>query len=156
MSRPFAPFHSPRRHSDRQRPKSVGTTICFVTEIECVNIQRELPNQMLRLLGTSRRKTVVLQGLDAVPWADLQHAYGSAGDVPGLLRMLRSAPSTAIHDNAGSACGCKGSNRKLAWVLRGCSGREDTFEGATSRLRVSSSDSSGVSPNENCNRESVR
>jgi hypothetical protein len=32
--------------------------------------------------------TVVLQGLDAVPWADLEHAYGSAADVPDLLRKL--------------------------------------------------------------------
>jgi hypothetical protein len=32
--------------------------------------------------------TDVLQGLDAVPWADLEHAYGSAADVPGLLRKL--------------------------------------------------------------------
>ena len=30
----------------------------------------------------------MLQGLDAVPWADLGHAYGSAADVPGLLRKL--------------------------------------------------------------------
>jgi len=30
----------------------------------------------------------VLQGLDAVPWADLEHAYGSAADVPALLRKL--------------------------------------------------------------------
>ena len=30
----------------------------------------------------------MLQGLDAVPWADLEHAYGSAADVPALLRQL--------------------------------------------------------------------
>jgi HEAT repeats len=30
----------------------------------------------------------VLQGLDAVPWADLEHAHGSAADVPDLLREL--------------------------------------------------------------------
>jgi hypothetical protein len=33
----------------------------------------------------------VLQGLDAVPWADLEHAYGSAADVPDLLRKLLDA-----------------------------------------------------------------
>ncbi|MBG0829733.1 HEAT repeat domain-containing protein [Planomonospora sp. ID67723] len=32
----------------------------------------------------------VLAGLDEVPWADLDHAYGPADDVPGLLRALRS------------------------------------------------------------------
>ena len=30
----------------------------------------------------------MLQGLNDVPWADLEHAYGSAADVPGLLRKL--------------------------------------------------------------------
>jgi hypothetical protein len=30
----------------------------------------------------------VLEGLEAVPWAELEHAYGFAGDVPGLLRGL--------------------------------------------------------------------
>ena len=30
----------------------------------------------------------MLQGLDDIPWADLEHAYGSAADVPGLLRQL--------------------------------------------------------------------
>lgn len=33
-------------------------------------------------------KANVLQGLDSVPWADLEHAYGPAADVPGLLRQL--------------------------------------------------------------------
>jgi hypothetical protein len=31
-----------------------------------------------------------LAGLDAVDWAGLQHAYGPAADVPGLLRDLRA------------------------------------------------------------------
>jgi hypothetical protein len=30
----------------------------------------------------------VLRGLDEVPWAELEHAYGSAADVPALLRRL--------------------------------------------------------------------
>jgi hypothetical protein len=30
----------------------------------------------------------VLQHLDLVPWADLEHAYGSAHDVPDLLPKL--------------------------------------------------------------------
>lgn len=32
-----------------------------------------------------------LAGLDRVPWGSLHHAYGSAVDVPGQLRALRSA-----------------------------------------------------------------
>lgn len=32
----------------------------------------------------------MLEGLDVVDWADLTHAYGRAGDVPGQIRGLRS------------------------------------------------------------------
>ena len=34
----------------------------------------------------------MLDGLDSVDWSKLTHAYGSAADVPGLLRSLRDAP----------------------------------------------------------------
>lgn len=30
----------------------------------------------------------MLDGLDDVPWAELEHAYGAAEDVPGLLRQI--------------------------------------------------------------------
>ena len=30
----------------------------------------------------------MLEGLDSIRWAELEHAYGSAEDVPGLLREL--------------------------------------------------------------------
>lgn len=33
----------------------------------------------------------LMEGLDRIPWAKLTHAYGSACDVPDLLRALRSA-----------------------------------------------------------------
>ncbi|ADG87769.1 HEAT repeat domain-containing protein [Thermobispora bispora] len=32
----------------------------------------------------------VLAGLDEIPWEELRHCYGPAGDVPGQLRALRS------------------------------------------------------------------
>ncbi len=35
----------------------------------------------------------MLEGLDAVPWKTLQHAYGEASDVPGLIRRLASEDS---------------------------------------------------------------
>jgi len=35
----------------------------------------------------------MLDGLDAIPWGTLQHAYGSAEDVPELLRALPTAPA---------------------------------------------------------------
>lgn len=31
---------------------------------------------------------IILEGLESVPWSDLKHAYGSAKDVPELLRSL--------------------------------------------------------------------
>jgi hypothetical protein len=38
----------------------------------------------------------MLEGLDAINWAELRHAYGSASDVPALLRALLSDdPQTA-------------------------------------------------------------
>ena len=33
-----------------------------------------------------------MEGLDDVPWHELNHAYGSAEDVPGLLRQLKTWP----------------------------------------------------------------
>lgn len=38
-----------------------------------------------------------LSGLEAVPWAELHHAYGSAADVPGQLRALLSADAQVRH-----------------------------------------------------------
>jgi hypothetical protein len=36
----------------------------------------------------------MLEGLDAVPWHELHHAYGPADDVPGLLRDLAAGDET--------------------------------------------------------------
>lgn len=47
-----------------------------------------------------------LADVDAQPWADLQHAYGSAADVPGHLRALagdsEEAASEAVSELYGS------------------------------------------------------
>jgi HEAT repeat protein len=40
------------------------------------------------------------EGLDAVDWAALQHNYGSAGDVPGLLRRCAGAAQQDAEDAA--------------------------------------------------------
>ncbi|MFF0521356.1 HEAT repeat domain-containing protein [Actinomadura nitritigenes] len=52
------------------------------------------------------RKSDPLAGLDAVEWTRLRHAYGTAGNVPGLLRALMSPDEnkrenarSALHDN---------------------------------------------------------
>ena len=37
----------------------------------------------------------MFEGLDKVDWASLEHAYGSASDVPDLLRALRSGEAEA-------------------------------------------------------------
>jgi len=40
----------------------------------------------------------VLVGLADIPWGDLSHAYGPAGDVPGLLRAIASGDAKAAGD----------------------------------------------------------
>lgn len=40
----------------------------------------------------------VLAGLAGIPWGDLSHAYGPAGDVPGLLRAIASVDAKAADD----------------------------------------------------------
>lgn len=37
-------------------------------------------------------KRKIVSDLDQIPWKDLTHAYGSAEDVPDLLRALKTAP----------------------------------------------------------------
>lgn len=41
----------------------------------------------------------MLEGLAAIDWTDLRHAYGNAGDVPALLHALASDEST-VRDEA--------------------------------------------------------
>ena len=43
-----------------------------------------------------------LAGLDDVEWAALQHAFGPASDVPGLLRALQSGDREALHELYGN------------------------------------------------------
>lgn len=40
----------------------------------------------------------MLEGLDAVPWAQLRHAYDTAEDVPGLLREVDAGDAEARSD----------------------------------------------------------
>ncbi len=40
----------------------------------------------------------VLQRLESVPWGELSHAFGNAGDVPGLLRALTSKDAVQRED----------------------------------------------------------
>ncbi|MGW1991305.1 hypothetical protein [Embleya sp. NPDC001921] len=46
-----------------------------------------------------------LDGLDAVDWAGLEHAYGSAGDVPAQIRALTSDDSAARERALGALYG---------------------------------------------------
>jgi hypothetical protein len=52
-----------------------------------------------------RRELVVLQGLDVVPWADLEHASGSAVDVPDLLRKLLDPDPKVRNETLGTLSG---------------------------------------------------
>jgi hypothetical protein len=58
------------------------------------------------LCGWARRLRGVLDGLDAIAWGELSHAYGSAHDTPGLLRQAGSedseVASEAVSDLHGS------------------------------------------------------
>src|ERR1700730_16507144 len=45
-----------------------------------------------RRLRDSASKGEDVDELDRIPWKDLTHAYGSAEDVPDLLRALRTCP----------------------------------------------------------------
>src|SRR5262249_37204659 len=38
--------------------------------------------------------------LDRIPWKDLTHTYGSAADVPDLLRSLRTASPDLQHEDS--------------------------------------------------------
>lgn len=40
----------------------------------------------------------MLEGLDAIQWGELSHAYGEADDVPELIRALASDSAKARHD----------------------------------------------------------
>jgi hypothetical protein len=42
--------------------------------------------------------------IDSVPWQDLQHAYGAAGDVPGILRRVCSAKGSRMFEPMGELC----------------------------------------------------
>jgi hypothetical protein len=42
--------------------------------------------------------------IDSTPWNSLQHAYGSAGDVPPLLRAIASTRGRKLYDNMDELC----------------------------------------------------
>ena len=50
------------------------------------------------LIVPQARGEGALAGLADIPWGDLSHAYGPAGDVPGLLRAIASGDAKAAGD----------------------------------------------------------
>lgn len=44
-----------------------------------------------------KQKREMFDGLNAIPWADLTHAYGSAEEVPMWLRQLTSSDADIRH-----------------------------------------------------------
>ncbi|MFF4548364.1 hypothetical protein [Streptomyces sp. NPDC001435] len=46
----------------------------------------------------------LLAGLDEVDWANLDHAYGTADDVPGQLRALCGDPLSGISARGAVPC----------------------------------------------------
>ena len=51
------------------------------------------------LYRVKEKKPRMLETLDAIPWSDLQHAYGAANNVPDLIRALAS-PDYEVYDRA--------------------------------------------------------
>lgn len=54
-------------------------------------ISRPWYSSRWRRYAEPRRRAEAVDDLDRIPWKDLTHAYGSADDVPDLLRALRTA-----------------------------------------------------------------
>jgi hypothetical protein len=52
-------------------------------------------------LGSEPYTAAVINDLDAVEWAQLLHAYGSAADVPGQLRDLAAADDDGVREMLG-------------------------------------------------------
>lgn len=76
----------------------VESSRCFVppSELERLNLPRSL-DALTKFVNTSlpeelaqAKRFVSFQGLDDIPWATVGHAYGSAEDMPGLIRSLGS------------------------------------------------------------------
>lgn len=47
----------------------------------------------------------MLEGLDAIDWGSLSHAYGGASDVPGTLRRLVSEDESVRQEALAELCG---------------------------------------------------
>lgn len=47
----------------------------------------------------------MLEGLDSIPWSQLKHAYGSAADVPALIRAVASADVEEREEAWDALCG---------------------------------------------------
>src|SRR5271163_4917019 len=57
-----------------------------------VGVRRKLNSSLRSIRCMPQSKSVeAMNDLDQIPWKELRHAYGSAGDVPELLRALRTA-----------------------------------------------------------------
>ena len=88
-----------------------------------IRISPDRGREAVEPLADVRRLVPLLQGLspmdklDDIPWARLTHAHGSAQDVPGLIRSLKSVSAveevsvdgawtrlTVLFDDEGSKC----------------------------------------------------
>src|SRR5262244_70574 len=80
----------------------------------------------------------LLQGLDLIPWENLEHAYGSARDVPDLLRNLlnpdpevRKKTIWALYGNVfHQGTRYPATPYVVPFLIRMCASPEDTFAAA--------------------------
>jgi hypothetical protein len=56
--------------------------------------------------------------LDSPRWSELSHVYGSAADIPSLLRQLQSLPSSENDRDLGSPFGARSRTKAMSTQLR--------------------------------------
>ena len=61
----------------------------------------------------------LLDGLDDIDWGSLQHAYGAASDVPGLLRALADPSSASRELERGAQREGHSVREQVQWTLWG-------------------------------------
>ena len=61
----------------------------------------------------------MLEGLDAVDWDHLTHAYGAASDVPDLLRALVDPENAAAKIRSAARANDRDARAQAIWTLWG-------------------------------------
>jgi hypothetical protein len=101
------------RRKDSNLPRKTGSAlepILIRRALRCAMDFKRLTSRLFKRMrtcirGESRLYPTMLEGLDAIDWSSLTHAYGSASDVPGLLRAWASDQPEAAREAQGALFG---------------------------------------------------